>query len=137
MGKIHFVVLGIVLCAAQCGSTIYAAVPTVSRVASDPTATLGTTDPAAFTFKRDGSTSAGLAVNVLPGSRVGQRSLRQVRPWIEPAPALEKNQLGLSWIFFNRLRLTWQMSLLAASAVLLRTMAPGWTHQQSRITSRG
>jgi hypothetical protein len=52
-----------VLCAAQCGSTIFAAVPAVSVVASDPTAAIGTTDPAAFTFTRDGSTAAGLAVN--------------------------------------------------------------------------
>ncbi len=55
-------------------------------------------------------------------SRVGQRLLRQVRPWIEPAQSFEKNQLGLGKMFFNSLRLTWQMSLWADSAVLLRTM---------------
>jgi len=55
-------------------------------------------------------------------SRVAQRLLRQVRPWIEPAQSFEKNQLGLSQMFFNSLRLTWQMSLWADSAVLLRTM---------------
>jgi hypothetical protein len=55
-------------------------------------------------------------------SRVAQRLLRQVRPWIEPAQSFEKNQLGLGQMFFNSLRLTWQMSLWADSAVLLRTM---------------
>lgn len=57
------------------------------------------------------------------GSRVAWRLLRQVRPWIEPAQSFEKNQLGLGRMFLNSLRLTWQMSLLADSAVLLRTMA--------------
>lgn len=55
--------------------------------------------------------------------QTAQRLLQQVRPWIEPAQSFEKNQLGLSQIFFNSLRLTWQMSLWADSAVLLRTMA--------------
>ena len=54
---------------------------------------------------------------------VSARLLRQVRPWIEPAQSFEKNQLGLGQMFFNSLRLTWQMSLWAESAVLLRTMA--------------
>lgn len=57
------------------------------------------------------------------GSRVARRLLQQVRPWIEPAQSFEKNQLGLSQLFSNSLRLTWQMSLWADSAVLLRTMA--------------
>jgi hypothetical protein len=56
-------------------------------------------------------------------SRVAGRLLQQVRPWIEPAQSFEKNQLGLSQMFFNSLRLTWQMSLWADSAVLLRTLA--------------
>jgi hypothetical protein len=55
-------------------------------------------------------------------SRVAQRLLRQVRPWIEPAQSFEKNQLGLGQMFFNSLRLTWQMSLWTDSTVLLRTM---------------
>lgn len=55
--------------------------------------------------------------------RLLRRLLRQVRPWIEPAQSFEKNQLGLGRMFFNSLRLTWQMSLWAGSAVLLRTMA--------------
>lgn len=70
-------------------------------------------------------------LGLLPlGSRVAQRLLRQVRPWIEPAQAFEKNQLGLSQMFLNSLRLTWQMSLLADSAVLLRTMA--WLDEPQR-----
>jgi hypothetical protein len=56
-------------------------------------------------------------------SRVSRRLLQQVRPWIEPAQSFEKNQLGLGQMFFNSLRFTWQMSLWADSAVLLRTMA--------------
>ena len=56
-------------------------------------------------------------------SRVVERLLQQVRPWIEPEQSFEKNQLGLGQMFFNSLRLTWQMSLWADSAVLLRTMA--------------
>lgn len=56
-------------------------------------------------------------------SRPAQRLLQQVRPWIEPAQSFEKNQLGLANMFFNSLRLAWQMSLWADSAVLLRTMA--------------
>jgi hypothetical protein len=63
-------------------------------------------------------------LGLLPmASRVTQRLLRQVRPWIEPAQSFEKNQLGLGKMFFNSLRLTWQMGLWADSAVLLRTMA--------------
>lgn len=52
-----------------------------------------------------------------------QRLLQQVRPWIEPAQSYEKNQLGLSGVFLNSLRLTWSMSLLADAAVLLRARA--------------
>jgi hypothetical protein len=62
-------------------------------------------------------------LGLLPlASRVAQRLLRQVRPWIEPAQSFEKNQLGLAQMFFNSLRLTWQMGLWADSAALLRTM---------------
>jgi len=56
-------------------------------------------------------------------SRPAQRLLQQVRPWIEPAQSFEKNQLGLSEMFLNSLRLAWCMSLLADSAVLVRVMA--------------
>jgi hypothetical protein len=54
---------------------------------------------------------------------VTQRLLQQVRPWIEPAQSYEKNQLGLSQMFLNSLRLTWVMGLLADAAVLLRATA--------------
>lgn len=56
-------------------------------------------------------------------SRVTRRVLQQVRPWIEPAQSFEKNQLGLSDVFFNSLRFTWVMSLLADAVVLLRARA--------------
>ena len=60
--------------------------------------------------------------NVRRAGRLAQRLLRLVRPWIEPAQSFEKNQLGLEQMFFNSLRLTWQMSLWTESAVLLRTL---------------
>ena len=56
-------------------------------------------------------------------TRAAQRILKQMRPWIEPTQSYEKNQLGLSQVFFNSLRLTWCMSLLADAAVLLRNHA--------------
>lgn len=56
-------------------------------------------------------------------SQPAQRLIQQVRPWIEPAQAYEKNQLGLSAAFLNSLRLAWYMSLLADAAVLLRAHA--------------
>jgi hypothetical protein len=56
-------------------------------------------------------------------TRASQRLLQQVRPWIEPAQSYEKNQLGLSAVFLNSLRLAWTMSLLADAAVLLRARA--------------
>lgn len=52
-----------------------------------------------------------------------QRLLQQVRPWIEPAQAYEKNQLGLGHMFFNSLRLTWCLALLADAVGLLRAHA--------------
>lgn len=73
-------------------------------------------------------------------SRPAQRLLQQVRPWIEPAQSFEKNQLGLGQMFFNSLRLAWQMGLWADSAVLLRTMAwldmPAETHLLAALTPR-
>lgn len=56
-------------------------------------------------------------------TRASQRLLQQVRPWIEPAQSYEKNQLGLSAVFLNSLRLAWSLSLLADAAVLLRARA--------------
>jgi hypothetical protein len=54
---------------------------------------------------------------------LAQRVLQQVRPWIEPAQSFEKNQLGLGDVFFNGLRFTWTMALLADAAMLLRARA--------------
>lgn len=56
-------------------------------------------------------------------SRVAQTLLREVRPWIEPAQSYEKNQLGLSRMFLNSLRLTWMACLLADAVVILRAHA--------------
>lgn len=53
-------------------------------------------------------------------SRVGQRLLRQARSWVEATQAYEKNQLGLSQMFLNSLRLTWLVCLLADTVALLR-----------------
>jgi len=63
-------------------------------------------------------------LGLLPlNTRAAQRLLQQVRPWIEPAQAYEKNQLGLGQMFFNSLRLTWCLALLADAVVLLRAHA--------------
>ena len=65
-----------------------------------------------------------ILLGVVPlASRVAQRLLQQTRPWIEPAQSYEKNQLGLSALFLNSLRLTWTMGLLADCVVLLRAHA--------------
>ena len=56
-------------------------------------------------------------------SRVGQRLLRQARSWIEATQSYEKNQLGLSQVFLNSLRLTWIFRLLADTVALLRAQA--------------
>ena len=66
--------------------------------------------------------------------RAGPRRccLQRVRPRIEPTQSYEKNQLGLSQMFLNSLRLTWCLALLADAAVLLRShaliQAPAETH---------
>lgn len=56
-------------------------------------------------------------------SRVGQKLLQQARAWIEATQSYEKNQLGLSQMFLNSLRLTWVMCLLADTVALLRASA--------------
>lgn len=56
-------------------------------------------------------------------SRVAQRLLTQVRPWIEASQSYEKNQLGLSAMFLNSLQFTWTMCLLADAVCLLRARA--------------
>jgi hypothetical protein len=64
-------------------------------------------------------------------SRVAQQLLGQARSWIEATQSYEKNQLGLSQVFLNSLRLTWIMSLLADTVALLRARAL-LTHPQVR-----
>lgn len=65
-----------------------------------------------------------IALGTIPlNTRVAQKLLRKSRPWIEAAQSYEKNQLGLSRMFLNSLRLTWQLGLLADMASLLRTHA--------------
>lgn len=56
-------------------------------------------------------------------SRVAQRLLSEVRSWVEACQSYEKNQLGLKRMFFNSLRLTWIMGLLADAVSLLRAQA--------------
>jgi len=56
-------------------------------------------------------------------SRVAQQLLKRARPWIEASQSYEKNQLGLNQMFFNSLRLTWMMGLLADAVMLLRARA--------------
>jgi hypothetical protein len=56
-------------------------------------------------------------------TRGAQFLLRKVRPWIEPAQAYEKNQLGLGDLFLNSLRLAWCWGLLADAVCLLRARA--------------
>jgi hypothetical protein len=56
-------------------------------------------------------------------SSVAQRLLEKTRPWIEPAQAYEKNQLGLTDLFLKSLRFTWSACLLADAVVLLRAQA--------------
>lgn len=54
---------------------------------------------------------------------VARRLLRQSRSWIEAAQSYEKNQLGLSSMFLNGLRLTWVACLMADTVSLLRARA--------------
>jgi hypothetical protein len=56
-------------------------------------------------------------------SRVAQVLLTQARPWIEAAQSFEKNQLGLSQMFLNSLRLAWSQCLMADTVALLRARA--------------
>ena len=63
-------------------------------------------------------------LGLLPlNTRAANRVLNQVRAWVEPAQAYEKNLLGLKRMFLNSLRLSWTVSLLADSVVLLRALA--------------
>ena len=68
-------------------------------------------------------THEGWFALVPPASRVGKHLLERVRPWIEGSQSYEKNQLGLNQIFYNSLRLTWCVGLLADAVTLLRVHA--------------
>lgn len=56
-------------------------------------------------------------------TRLARKILRQSRSWIEAAQSYEKNQLGLSFMFLNSLRLTAILCLLADTVSLLRAHA--------------
>jgi hypothetical protein len=56
-------------------------------------------------------------------SPVAQKLITEVRAWAEACQSYEKNQLGLKRMFFNSLRLTWMLGLLADSVSLLRAKA--------------
>ena len=58
-----------------------------------------------------------------PGQPAELNCCSSRRPWIEPTQSYDRNQLGLSQVFFNSLRLTWCMSLLADAAGPLRNHA--------------
>lgn len=63
-------------------------------------------------------------LGVLPSGRNYARLLlERTRPWVEPAQSCEKNQLGLNDAFYNSLRMTWTMSLLADAVVGMRARA--------------
>jgi len=67
---------------------------------------------------------------------VAKKLLKQVRSWIEPTQSFEKNILGLSQVFFNSLRLTWTMSLLADAVTLLRAQALLMTPKEENLRKR-
>lgn len=65
-----------------------------------------------------------ILLGLLPQSApLAKHLLEKVRPWVEPAQSFEKHQLGLRRFFLNSLHLTWIMSLLADTVVLLRAQA--------------
>jgi hypothetical protein len=65
-----------------------------------------------------------IALGTVPVSTaLGKKLLRQSRSWIEATQSYEKNQLGLSSMFLNSLRLTWVIGLLADTVSLLRAHA--------------
>ena len=68
-------------------------------------------------------------------SLVAQKLLSQVRKWIEASQAYEKNQLGLTSLFLNSLRLTWTFTLLADTVCLLRCKASYALPSQQPILS--
>ena len=70
------------------------------------------------------ATDHEIALGTIPVSTfLARRLLRQSRSWIEAAQSYEKNQLGLSAMFLNSLRLTAILGLLADTVSLLRAHA--------------
>jgi hypothetical protein len=79
------------------------------------------TCPKEFWYRADASETL---LGMLPlNTMAAQRLLKQVRSWIEPTQSYEKNQLGLSQMFLNSLRIAWSITLLADSVALLRALA--------------
>lgn len=77
--------------------------------------------PREFSFA---PTDHEIALGTVPlNTRLGQKLLRQSRQWIEATQSYEKNQLGLSSMFLNSLRLTAIVGLLADTVSLLRAHA--------------
>jgi hypothetical protein len=77
--------------------------------------------PKEFWYRADLSETL---LGLLPlNTLAAKRLLTQVRSWIEPTQSYEKNQLGLSQVFLNSLRLAWTFTLLADAVALLRALA--------------
>jgi hypothetical protein len=77
--------------------------------------------PRQFVYRSEGHETL---LGKLPlSTRAAQFLLKKVRPWIEPTQSYEKNQLGLSALFLNSLRLAWCWGLLADGVCLLRARA--------------
>lgn len=75
-----------------------------------------------------------IALGSIPvNTRLARKILRQSRSWIEAAQSYEKNQLGLSFMFFNSLRLTAILGLLADTVSLLRAHALLGQHPQPHL----
>lgn len=77
--------------------------------------------PREFSFA---PTDHEIVLGTIPlSSQVARRLLRQSRSWTEAVQSYEKNQLGLSSMFLNSLRLTWVVCLMADAVSLLRAHA--------------
>lgn len=87
--------------------------------------------PREFSFSpTDHETVLGtIPVNTL----LARKILRQSRSWIEAAQSYEKNQLGLSFMFLNSLRLTAILCLLADTVSLLRAHSFLCEHSQPNL----
>jgi hypothetical protein len=85
--------------------------------------------PREFSFA---PTDHEIVLGTIPlSSSVARRLLRQSRSWTEAVQSYEKNQLGLTSIFLNSLRLTWVICLMADTVSLLRAHALFGSHTDS------